>query len=125
MSRDDAGVVGQAQQAGLYRVDDLIKVSAGQIGPADASGEERIAGEDHFHRGEVKADGALGVAGSVDDLGRIVLKPDVAAVGEHFVGRRCLWSLDAEPGCLRGHHLEQREITFVQVDWCSGEGLQL
>ena len=50
-------------------VDDLVGVAAGQVGPADASGEERVAGEDHLERREMEADGALGVTGGVDAPG--------------------------------------------------------
>ena len=66
---NDPGFVGEGQQAGVDGVDDLLEVAAGQVGAADAAGKERVAGEDHLERSEVKADGALGVAGGVQDLG--------------------------------------------------------
>ena len=63
---DDFGFVGQGEQAGLDGVDDLVVVAAGQVGPADAAGEECVSGEDHLERLEMEADGALGMAGGVE-----------------------------------------------------------
>jgi hypothetical protein len=87
------------------RVDDLAVVAAGQVGAANAAGEERVSGEDNFERNKVKADGALGVAGGVDDLGWVAGEADLLAVGEALVGWRSFWGGDAEPGCLLVHHL--------------------
>ena len=122
---NDSCVVGKCQQAGVYRVDDLFGVAAGKVGAADAAGKECVACNDHFERKKVEANGALGVAGCVQDLGGIVVESDVPAVEEAFVGRGGFGGLDAEPGGLGGHHLEQGQIVLVEVDGGSCEALEL
>ena len=97
---NDSGFVGQSEQAGVDGVDDLLGIAAGQVGAADAAGEERVAGDDHFERREMKADGTLGVAGRVEDLGGVVVEADTMAVGQGFVGRGGFGSGNAEPGGL-------------------------
>ena len=83
---NDFGVVWQGEQAGVDGVDDLLGVAAGQVGAADAPGEEGVSGEDHLERREMKADRALGVAGRVEDVCGVVVEAYATAVGEGFVG---------------------------------------
>lgn len=105
MSWNDSNVVGQGEQPRLDGVKDLVVAAAGQVGSSDAAGEEGITGENHLQWFEVKADGALGVAGRVKDVGGVVVEADTAAVGEGFVGRGGFGRIDADPGCLFGHDL--------------------
>jgi hypothetical protein len=125
VARDDFGAVGEGEQARLDGVEDLVVVAAGQVGPSNAAGKEGIAGEDHFQGFEVKADGALGVAGRVNDLGGVVFEAYAAAIGEGFVGRGSFRSGNADPCGLFGHDLEKGKIVFVEEDGSAGEGFEL
>jgi len=71
VSWNDLGLVGQGQQAAVNRVEDLVVVAAGKVGASDAAGKERVSGDEQFERRKVQADGALGVSGGVQDLGRV------------------------------------------------------
>ena len=42
---DDDGVIGQGEEFVVQGVDDLLEGAAGQIGSADASGEQRVSGD--------------------------------------------------------------------------------
>ena len=54
MAGEDAGLVGQREQAGVDRVDDLIEVAAGQVGATDTAFKKRVAGDEQLERGKVK-----------------------------------------------------------------------
>ena len=69
VSADYLGVVGKLQEAGVNGAEDLGVVAPGEIGAADAAGEERISGEDHLERSKVERDRTLGVTGGVNDMG--------------------------------------------------------
>ena len=71
----------------------------------------------------MKADGALGVARGVNDLGWVVVEADTAAVGEGFVGWCSFWRWHADPCGLFGHDLEQGEIVLVEKDGSAGEAI--
>jgi len=125
MARDDFGFVRQVEQASMDGVDDLLVISARKVGATDASGEEGVASQHHFERSEVETDGSLGMARRMEDLCRVIFEADAAVVGEGFVGGRGFGCLDAKPGCLLGHHLKERQISFVQIDGSAGEGFKL
>ena len=59
-------------------VDDLVKIAAGQVGAADASGKERVACDEKLERNKVQADRTLGMPGGVQDLRRVASRPTVA-----------------------------------------------
>jgi len=118
------GFVGEGQKAGLDGVNNLTVVSAGQIRAADAAGKEGIAGDDHLERGKVEADGALGVAGGVQDLSGVPVQAYAQAVGEGFVRGRGLWRGDAQPIGLSRHHFEQGQIVLIEQDGRSSEALE-
>lgn len=124
MAGDDPGFIRESEKAGVDGVDDLLVVAAGQVGAANASREEGVAGEDHSEWGEVKTNRALGVSGGMDYVGGVVLEADAETVGESLIGRCGLGRLDAEPCRLSGHHLEQWQICFVEVDGGAGERLE-
>jgi hypothetical protein len=105
----------------LDGVNDLLTVAAGEVGAADAAGEERVTSEDHLERSEVKTDGTLRVAGGVKDLGRIVFKADGTAVVEGFVGWGGFRGIDTNPVCLFSHDLELGKVVFVEKDGGAGE----
>lgn len=124
MARYDAGLVGQSQQTRMNGVDDLFEAAAGKVCAADAAGKESVASEDHLKRRKVEANGSLSVTRSVDNLGWVVGEADSQAIGEGLVGRSGFWSGDAKPGCLLVHHLEQRQVVFVEVDGGAGKALE-
>ncbi len=106
-------------------LDDLLAIAPRQIGAADASGEEGIAGNHHFEWSEMEADGALGVTRRVNYLGWIRGESDDLSVDHGFIGRSCFWRRRSEPSRLDVHHLEQREIILIQQNGCAGEALEL
>ena len=119
------GFIGQGQQAGLDGVDDLAGVAAGQVSAADAAGKESVAGDEQLEWREMEADGALGVAGGVEDLGREGFQADDEAVGEILVGRGGFRGGRAEPAGLSVHYLELGQVVLVHEDGCAGEALEL
>ena len=82
----DKGFVGQGEQALVDGFDDLAGISAGKVGAADAAGEEGVSCDEELERREMEADGALGVAGSVEHLGRETGKAHDCAFTERNVG---------------------------------------
>ncbi len=122
---EDMGFIGEGQQTGVDRVDDLAGVAAGQVGAADASGKKRIAGDEHLERGKVEADRALGMAGGVEDLGGVTIEAHELAVGERGIGRGGFRGWHAEPCGLGGHHFEQGQIAFVEEYGRAREALEL
>ena len=121
----DFGFDGQGEKPGADGVDDLIEVATGQVGAADAAGEERVSGDKQLERGKVETDGALGVAGGVKHLCGAGFQAYALAVGEGFVGRSCFRGCDAQPGGLLVHDFQLRQIVFVEQDGRAGEALEL
>ena len=56
VARKNFGFVRKRQKPGGDGVDDLARVPARKISAANASGEERIAGDEQFERSEVQTD---------------------------------------------------------------------
>ena len=121
---NDLRLFGENEQATVDGVDDLAGVTAGQVGASDAAGEERVAGDEQLHGREVEANAALGVAGRVQDCGRVAVEADAHAVGEAGVRWRGLGSGGTEPGGLLFHHGEQRQVIFIEQDGRAGEALE-
>ena len=120
-----SGFVGKGQQPGFDGFDDLIEIAAGQVGPANAAGKQCVAGDEQLERGEVQANGALGVARGVQDQRRAGFKPNAEAVGERVVWRSRFRGRDAQPPGLRVHHFEQGQVVLIQQDRCAGQPLEL
>ena len=125
MAGQNPGFARQRKQAGVDGVDDLIGVPAGQVGAADAAFKERVAGHQQLERGKVQADRALGMAGSVDDLGGVALQAHNLAIGQAFIRRRGLRRRNADPGGLHLHRLEKRPVVFIQKNGRAGQLLEL
>jgi hypothetical protein len=125
MAGQDPGVVGKRQEPGFDGVDDLARVAAGQIGAADAAGKQGIAGNDHLERFEMKTDRTLGVTRRVQHFGGVAVETDTQAIGEAYVWRGHIRRGNADPRRLFLHHLEKREVIFVEKDGSAGEVLQL
>ena len=121
MAGQDLGFIRQLKQAGLNRVDDLIKVAAWQIGTTDAAGKKSVAGNEQFEGHKMEADRTLGVARGVQHLGGVVFQANDGAVCQAPVGRRGLGSGNADPRGLRFHQFEERQVIFVEKDGCTGK----
>ncbi len=125
VTRQNAGFVGQGEQAGFDGVDNLPGVAARKVGAADASGEQGVSGDEQFERSKVETDRSLGVAGGVQHFSRVAPKADNQAIGEASVGRRRLRRGDAHPAGLHLHHFEQGQIVLIEQDGSAGEPFQL
>jgi hypothetical protein len=120
----DAGVARQGQETGFDGLDDLARVSAGEIGAADAAGKQSIAGNDHLERLEMKTNRTLGVTGRVQNFSGVAIETDTQAIGEAYIWCGHIRGWNADPCRLFLHHLEKREIIFVEKDGSAGEVLQ-
>ncbi len=74
---------------------------------------------------QVQAGASLRVAGSVDDLGGEAAGTDDGVVGEVGVGGLDRGGRHAEPGGLRVHEGEEREVALVVEDGRGGDALEL
>ena len=123
MTRKYLGFIGKRKQAFLDGVDNLAEIAARKIGASDAAGKERVAGEDHFERCEVEADGTLSVAWGVKNLSRIFVESYDFAIDQAFVWRSDFRGRNADPLGLFGHDLEEGQVVFVEKDGGAGEAL--
>jgi hypothetical protein len=124
VARNHRRFVRQNQQARLQRVHDLVVIPARQVGASDASGEQSIPRYQQIERNEVEANRTLGVPRRVQYLGTVMLQSHRLPIDEAAVRGSCLRYTHSQPCCLRAHHLEQRKIVFVQVNWRPGKPLQ-
>src|SRR5271170_406872 len=67
MAGDDLYLVGERQEAVVDGAEELVGVASGQIRATDRAREEGVSSEQEGLGGEVEADGALSVSGSVED----------------------------------------------------------
>ena len=124
MAGDDTCLVGESEKPGSDGVENLLEVASGEVCAANASREKGVAGEDHFERNEVEADGALGMPGGVNDQGWVGIEANLLSVEKALVRGCSVWRGDAEPFGLLIHHLEQREVVFVEENGGACEVLQ-
>jgi len=66
---DYEGFVGEGEEFVVEGMDDFFEGAAGQVGAADAAGEEGVSGDEFFLGGKIKTDAALGVSGGEEDVG--------------------------------------------------------
>lgn len=116
VSWNQARFIGKVEKPGVNGVNDLLVIAAGQIGTPNAASEECVAGDNHFERRELQADGAQGMARSVEDDGWVRVESNQATVGETFIGRCGFRRGDTKPGCLLIHHGQQGKVILVEVD---------
>ena len=69
MARYHDRFIGQGHQRIVQRTHNLLHVAAGEIGAADAAGEQRVSGDQLLLGSEVETDAALGVAGGGHHIG--------------------------------------------------------
>src|SRR5450631_2564446 len=125
MTRKYLCFVGKRKQAVSDGVDNLFEIAARKIGATDASGKERVAGDDHFQRREMQADGTLGVAWGVKNLRRIFVECDDFAIDQAFVWRSDFRGRNANPRGLFRHDLEEGQVVSVEKDGGACEALEL
>ena len=78
-----------------------------------------------LERSKVQADRALRVPGRVQHLGGIAVETDDEPVAKNLIGRRGFRRCNSEPAGLLFHHLQQRQVVFVEQDWRAGKPLEL
>jgi len=120
----DDGVVGKMHEFGFQRADDLIEGAAPKIGAANAAGEERVSGEElglgemDFTGilGEIEADTAGRVAGSVNDVGLEAAPTESIAFLEKMIDIDEIGRGNAEEVGLHVHGMIERKIVVVHHD---------
>jgi len=121
---NDDGIVGKGKQFVVQGPDNLLERTARQVGPADASRKQRIAGDQFFLHWKIKADASFGMAWSEKHIRRERAGPDRiglsdALINLHFARRR-----HADPCGLDIEHLEQTVIVLIEQNWRAGCGPQ-
>ena len=125
MAGNNPGFIGQCEQPRVDGIDDLVVITAGQIGAANAPGKERVASYQQLHRSKMKAYRPVGMSGCVDDARWNIFEADDLSIDQSSVGGRHLWRMHSEPGRLRIHDVELGQVSLVHVDGRTGEPLQL
>lgn len=64
---EDTGVLGEREEAVVDGTEELGGVASGEVGATDGADEEGVPGEQEVVSGQVKAEAALRVSGSVED----------------------------------------------------------
>jgi len=121
MSRDDGYRIGQSKKMLVDGGEELAGVASGEVGAADGAGEEGVPGEEEGLLGEIEADTAFSVTGSVEDGSGEAGDGDGLAVVEGVVRGKDFRGGDAEPASLDVHHVDQGEIELVVEDGCASE----
>ncbi len=120
----DDGVVGEMHEFGFQRVDNLIEGAAPEIGAANAAGEKRVSGEElglgemDFTGvlGEIEADTAGRVAGSVNDVGLEAAPTESVAFFKKMIDIDEIGRGNAEEVGLYVHGVIERKIIVVHHD---------
>lgn len=133
MAGMDYGVVGEMHEFGFQRVDDLIERAAPKIGAANAAGEERVSGKElRFGEmdftgilGEIQADTAGSVAGSVNDVGLEAAPTESVAFLEQMIDIDEIGRDHAEEVGLYVHGVVEGKIVAVHHDGSAGVLVEL
>jgi hypothetical protein len=118
---DDGYFVWEGEEALVDGGEELAGVAAGEVGAADGAGEEGVSGEQEGLVGDVEADAAFRVAGSVEDGAGDARDGDEFAVIEGVVWRVDGGCRHAEPSGLDVHHFDQGQVVLVVEDRGAGE----
>ena len=129
----DDGVVGELEEFGLQGIHDLIERAAPEIGATDAAGEERVSREELRMGeldlagilGEIEADAAGRVAGSVNDIGLETAPTESVAFLEKMIDVDEFGRFDTEELGLDFHAVIEREIVVVHHDGRAGVLMEL
>ena len=133
MAGVDDSFVGEMHEFGFQRVDDLIERAAPKIGAANAAGEERVSGEElRFGEmdftgilGEIQANTARRVAGSVNDVGLEAAPTESIAFLEKMIDIHEIGRGNAEEVGLHVHGVIEGEIVAVHHDGSAGVLVEL
>ncbi len=117
--------VRQCENGSVKGLQDLLHGSAGQVGAADGAGEQGVAGDQDFLRRKVNADATFGVAGRVEDGGRMGASLDGVSGIDTLIDFNRAGRCHAHPGSLRVQHFEQGIIVLVEQNGRSGGSAQL
>lgn len=114
----DYGGVGQRKELFADTVNELLMASAGEVGAADASLEEDVAGDEESVFSVVEHDAAGGVAGNVEYFQFAVADMDNVAFGkvltDSYVG--CFLG-QAEGLGLLAHARAEELVVGMGLDW--------
>jgi hypothetical protein len=129
----DNRVVREMEQFGFQGIDDLVQRAAPKIGAADAAGEKCIPGEElGFGEldctsvlGEIEADAAGSVAGSVNYVGLEAAPTESVAFLEQMIDIDELGWDHAEEVGLHVHGVIEGEIVVVHHDGRAGIEMEL
>lgn len=129
----DYGVVGELEEFGLQGIHDLIERAAPEIRAADAAGEKRVSrkelrlGELDVAGifGEIEADAAGRVAGSVNDIGLETAPTESVAFLEEMIDVDELGRFDTEEIGLHFHAVVKGKIVVVHHDGRAGVLMEL
>jgi len=121
---DYFGFVGEGENCVVEGAHDFLRVAAGEVGAPDGAGEENVAGDQFFFDGEVEADAAFGVAGSVEDLGGVPAGGDGVSGGDAAVDFYFSRGGHADPLGLYVQHFQEVIIVLVEQDGRAGGGAE-
>jgi hypothetical protein len=129
----DDGVIGELEEFGLNGIHNFIQRAAPEIGAADAAGEERVSreelrlGELNWAGifGEIEADAAGRVAGSVNDIGLEATPTEGVPFLEEMIDVDEFGGLDTKKIGLDVHGVIEREIVVVHHDGRAGVLMEL
>ena len=125
MAGDYPRIFGQCKQTVVDGMQDLLRVAAGQVGPADRSGEEGVSSHQQTVRNEVEADASRGMAWCVDYPGCMIRDTHNHPLVGAGVGGRHVGSFNPKPSCLNIHHLQQDQVALVEQNGGSSRLLEL
>ena len=125
MAGDHPSLIREGQQPVVDGSQDLPGVAPGQIGSSNRTGKESVTGNQQILLGKVQTDAPLRVAWSMKNVSEVVGD----AYHHAFFGARVGWSDvgrdHSQPARLHVHHLQQRQIVFIQQNGGSGRLLKL
>ena len=119
------GIIGQGKDAVAQRAHDFLERASWEIGAADTSREQGVAGDQQFFRGKIEADAALGMAGSVENVRRQAARPQRFAICDTRVDSNLARRGNADPRCLYVEHFQQRVVILIEQDWGASLRAQL
>jgi hypothetical protein len=117
MAWNDDGIIGQGEDAVAQGSHDFLKRASGEIGAADASREQGVAGDQQFFRRKIETDAAFCMAGSVENVRRQAARPQRFAISDTRFDCNFARRGDADPRCLNVEHFQQCIIVLIEQDW--------
>ncbi len=116
--------VWQFEEARVDRIDDLLRVSPGKIGAADAAREKRVSSDEDFKWSKMQANRSLRMAWGMNHLCRVAHEAYRLSVTEAFIRESDFGCRDADPRGLLVHHLEQGKVVLIQKNGRPSKALE-